>query len=130
MKVLENFIRNSAKHNSSKFVDNDLEILIQLNENENDPNSYLFLISDNVSEVDKEFRKKSEVHILNSNNNLATSDLGILDFKISSALLVNKSITELNKNDFDIIVNDDKKLIIQFRILKPKFICFIGFKNK
>lgn len=132
--ILENFIRNTAKHQKREFnriengvkIKEKLEVIINLEES--DDHSYWLTISDNVSKVGKLFLDKQYANIIDDESNeIAQKDLGIIDFKICAGLLNKKSFEEVDNSIFEIIVEESGKLSYRFKILKPKDICLIGY---
>jgi len=106
--ILENIIRNAAKHNKDKFDKDpnlDLKIHIEIDRNEQDPNFYIIRIWDNVSEPEKILKidgsneSKSKVNliealnfyknkeIIESTGELRKENWGIGEIKICSTLL-------------------------------------------
>lgn len=101
--ILENFIRNSAKHNKPKLNDKskcekynfeNLEILIRLNEFDDKnlmDDFFSITIYDNISQIsgDKlnEFLNKLKDKLLTESGEINKSNLGIADMKINAHLL-------------------------------------------
>lgn len=90
--ILENIIRNAAKHNKDKFdkdPDLDLKIHIEIYRNEKDPNFYIIRIWDNVSDPNKKealtIYKNKE--IIEPTGELRKENWGIGEIKICSTLL-------------------------------------------
>ncbi|MGY3214491.1 hypothetical protein [Mucilaginibacter sp. HD30] len=135
--ILENFIRNTAKHQKAKFkrradaADKDSgfvdQLRVELRLDDLDQDSFQLSISDNVSFVDPSFLDKQKCEIMDANNEIAQKDLGIIDFKICAGLLNKKPFREVDRELFEIKRGHDGKLSYTFRILKPKDICLIGY---
>jgi len=94
--ILENFIRNSAKHNKHKLEDtnSDLIIHISINDNDNNPGYYDVTLYDNVSAVTAttllNLQQKIEASLLDDNGIPRRENLGIADMKINAHLLVSQ----------------------------------------
>jgi len=136
--ILENFIRNSAKHEQDKLKCKDLEIYIKL-EDENDPDYYTVKIWNNVTNpAEKRKNEKGEERelweILNEYKNEdiieATGELkkknwGIAEIKICATLLRGISeFTNENLRESVEILKENQKLIYKFKMMKPKRIAF------
>lgn len=106
--ILENLIRNAAKHNKEKFDKDsnlDLKIHIEIDRNEEDPNFYIIRIWDNVSDpykiikIESSDESKEKVNLVEALNiyknkeiieptgELRKENWGIGEIKICSTLL-------------------------------------------
>ena len=137
--LLENFIRNSAKHNKPKFITQDLEIYIKLKENGEYYTLYLY---DNVS-------SQTPVRIFNNDDknpgifdrinqsllidaSVRRENWGFADMKINAFLLFNKAIDlsdDKLKNNFTLvsIQSDSETGIETFKVIEEKPINDIRF---
>ena len=127
--ILENFIRNTAKHSYDKKNHNDKTIEIILRIKENKENYYVEL-TDNVSDGSKavELQKKIEKSILERKN------LGISDMKINACLLAGKPYANNNMKEILSVdeiegENGKKHIAYKFELLKPKEVAIIGGSN-
>ncbi|GAB3507389.1 hypothetical protein [Emticicia fontis] len=135
--ILENFIRNTAKHQKARFKRNPTpedrskglvdQLRVELRLDELDQDAYQLTISDNVSRVDSSFLEKQNCDIMDENNAIAQKDLGIIDFKICAGLLNKKPFRDVGKELFEIRLGPKGELSYTFRILKPKDLCLIGY---
>lgn len=134
--ILENFIRNTAKHQKEKFeIDYQtqslkvpLKIFLYLEQDKTDIHSFWLTISDNVSIVPKGFENNDPV-IIDNNNAVSQSNLGIIDFKICAGLLNKRPFDQVDESIFKINRAVDGKLSYSFKILKPKDVCLIGYRK-
>ena len=101
--ILENLIRNSAKHNKDR-IKEELEITIEITDESDD--YYSIKIYDNVSAVNAEkiigFSEKIAKPLISTDGEIQKENLGIADIKINAHLL---------KTDAD-ITNDNLKSAI------------------
>ena len=137
--ILENIIRNAAKH--SYFDSGNLEIHIRLNENDK---SYQVEIWDNVSivkknkdkenELDCQIRTKIETPIITDQGKMQKGNWGITEMKIASAFLQKadyRLLGQKGKINYDILkadrelYNNSYVLKYIFHIPKPKEIILI-----
>lgn len=113
--ILENVIRNSAKHNKKELQKKDkpLEICVSINEDKENKNLYQIDIYDNVSAITIEDLKHiisgKRDSILNEDGQLRRENLGIADMKINAHLL--RSAKEVE----DDILNEH----LEITLLKP-----------
>ncbi|MDI9338417.1 MAG: hypothetical protein QM539_08325, partial [Alphaproteobacteria bacterium] len=153
--IIENFIRNSAKHNKRTLENGqNLEIIININDkiekDKIDSDYFTFQIYDNVSNTSKDTLNKINESIKEEtikNQGLVEKNMGILDLKINAFLLKTRDeITEEKlKETIKIIVKDNnnkefkefKELIqnnndntynfgYEFKLCKPKKILWIN----
>ncbi|MBK7410916.1 MAG: hypothetical protein IPJ40_24335 [Saprospirales bacterium] len=134
--ILENFIRNSAKHHKEKLSSPEDMLEIRLSLSDYDDNLYEVRLSDNVSIVSEEkirkLREKIQSSILDKNNKPLRKDLGIADMKINSFLLSNnRGFSEGGlSRSLDIQkekIGEDAYLFkYVFKIAKSKKVCWIG----
>ncbi|MCK9235113.1 MAG: hypothetical protein M0Q41_02085 [Bacteroidales bacterium] len=93
--ILENMIRNSAKHNKERLQGKEfLEITVNVKDEE-DPDYYTIQIFDNISAVTadalREFQKKIDTSLINEKGEIEKANLGIADIKINAHLLKTES---------------------------------------
>ncbi|MFN8353688.1 MAG: hypothetical protein U0Y10_04560 [Spirosomataceae bacterium] len=100
--ILENFIRNSAKHNKKEFEQNNsknLEIFVKITEHKDD--YYYCYLYDNVSRVTKKslqgFEKRLSEDFFDGQGQLIKANLGIADMKINAHLL--QSAADISKEN-------------------------------
>ena len=106
--VLENYIRNSAKHNPNRTPDNNKTLVISIKvretkkgENNKDSDGYEITIFDNKAEViyqktkDDPRNKAKQIKFLKDDSSLNPSDKGIKEVLISTAWL--KGETDMSK---------------------------------
>ena len=89
--ILENFIRNSAKHNKETLASKDLEVQLRVCDANNNPNFYDLYLYDNVSSVTIEtllkLQKGIDADLFKEDGQLSRTSLGIADMKINAYLL-------------------------------------------
>lgn len=120
--ILENFIRNTAKHSYNKASHKNIEIEIILKIRETEEH-YDVELTDNISDGDKhtELREKINTSILDRKN------LGISDMKINACLLAGEKLTDDNmKKSLVVGKNDENHIAYNFKLLKHKEIALIG----
>jgi hypothetical protein len=121
--ILENFIRNSAKHGGdTKYSNLDIVLLLSNLENEN---HITVTLTDNCSKVSdekiEEFNRSIQTEIL------VKKDLGLIDMKVNACLLAGKELTDVNcKESLKAIKTKEGILAYKFKIAKPKKAVFIG----
>lgn len=119
--ILENFIRNSAKHGGSE-KNKGLEIILLLSDEKDD--SITVTLTDNCSIVTeekiKEFNKsiQTEIH--------KRKDLGLIDMKVNACLLSGMELNDENCKKALTAELHESKLAYKFKIAKPKKAVFIG----
>jgi hypothetical protein len=135
--IIENFIRNSAKHNKDKINGGDLNIT--LNIGEEDENYYKIQIYDNVSRVSKEtlidFQAKILDPLITDNGEIQKKNLGIADIKINAHLLktdadiTNKNLSEaltlIYRTEYNEVINIEHKDYCKLESL----VSFLEFKD-
>ncbi len=150
--ILENLIRNSAKHNKDKLQEKELIIAIDIKDESDD--YYCIQVSDNVSAVRpsqlKEFEKSLKTPLIRPDGDIEKKSLGIADMKINAHLLkTDTSITQQNLGDsiqlIYLVENgevkpytittilDEKKEYnfgYQFKLCKPKKVIWIGKEDE
>lgn len=118
--ILENFIRNSAKHGLEQ-KKNGLDIILLLNEKEEEVEVTL---TDNCSVVSeekiKEFNDSIQTEILKR------KDLGLIDMKVNACLLAGMELNDENCKQALTAKLHEGKLAYKFKIAKPKKAVFIG----
>jgi hypothetical protein len=137
--IFENEIRNAAKHHKEIFDNYPLKILeisIQIVENEKgdeNDDKYEIIIKDNVSEfhgkkAQDEMKERMKVSF--EKEQVPTDNLGILDMKICSQLLLGKNNFNFQESDddqsFKMQFSADNRLEYSFKMLKSRNICIIG----
>ena len=137
--ILENFIRNSAKHGTKGGKKRDLEITIEINDPGKDENFYEILLSDNMGNCNQGFLEDKILPYLNGEKS-ALIDLksgeishegwGIKEMKISANFLNMNSAEDLLNNHEEILSTSclDKQCLncssgnnicYVFKLLKP-----------
>lgn len=121
--ILENFIRNSAKHGCHA-KHNELFVYIELS-GLGDPDHITVRITDNCSMIDDQQR------IAKFNESIATpilerKDLGFIDMKVNACLLEGKELTDENCSTSLRAGTEKGILYYEFRIARPKKAVFIG----
>ena len=145
--ILENIIRNSAKHNylkNEKGIDESSGLKINIEIKTEDARFYRVEIWDEASKVTdekfKDLQSMTQVDLTDSNYEPTQKYLGFLDMRINASLLAgNKRITSLNEEDFFLEkIKEDEEYYHpdsgeqQFRfktiikLAKPSIICYIG----
>ncbi len=121
--ILENFIRNSAKHGLEQ-KKNGLDIILLLNEKEEEVEATL---TDNCSFVTEEkiieFNESIQTEILKR------KDLGLIDMKVNACILAGMELNDENCKKALIAYLYEGKLAYKFKIAKPKKAVFIGEFN-
>lgn len=119
--ILENFIRNSAKHGGNTKIDG-LEIILLLSDEKDD--SITVTLTDNCSVVSeekiKEFNDSIQTEILKR------KDLGLIDMKVNACLLAGMELNDENCKKALTAELHEGKLAYKFKIAKPKKAVFIG----
>lgn len=119
--ILENFIRNSAKHGGD-VKNNRLDIVLLLSDENED--SITVMLTDNCSFVTqqkiKEFNDSIQTEILKR------KDLGLIDMKVNACLLAGMELNDENCKKALIAELYENKLAYKFKIAKPKKAVFIG----
>lgn len=119
--ILENFIRNSAKHGGNAKT-NGLEIILLLSDEKDD--SITVTLTDNCSVVSeekiKEFNDSIQTEILKR------KDLGLIDMKVNACLLAGMELNDENCKKALTAELHEGKLAYKFKIAKPKKAVFIG----
>lgn len=148
--ILENLIRNSAKHNKDKLQSQDLLITINI-EDTGDDDYYKIQVYDNISKVSEEqlnkFAKSIAASLITNDGEIQKESLGIADIKINAHLLkTDADITNANLSQALMLVyqkngskifkeyiteeNPSKKVKYnfgyQFKLCKPKKVVWIG----
>ncbi len=148
--ILENLIRNSAKHNKSSITEEE-GLIISVNIEDDNDDYYRIQISDNVSKVSQErlnkFVKSIAASLITNDGEIQKESLGIADIKINAHLLktdaditnanLSKALTlvydkEGNEvflpyNTEDNLSKDEKyNFGYQFKLCKPKKVVWIG----
>jgi hypothetical protein len=129
--ILENYIRNTAKHSPKENLD-DNKVTIKLLISDNGTDFYKVRLTDNISIISEEALSKLQDGV---NIPIRRKEkLGIQDMKINACLLAGKEITE----EFcktSLVVDSDKTLTdkegngilyYEFNILKAKKVVIIG----
>jgi hypothetical protein len=128
--ILENIIRNSAKHRKNK--EQDIQIFIKINTN--DENFVRFQIHDNVP-IEKEkvddINKKIENPIVDNEGKPNLEDMGIAEIKIATAYLNKKSMQETGEANPDFLKATllNGHLCYEFNIPKPKEILLLTYNK-
>lgn len=121
--ILENFIRNSAKHGGDEKYKG-LDIILELSDLA-DPDCLTVRITDNCSKV-----TDAKVAAFNESINssiLERRDLGLIDMKVNACLLEGKELTDENcRQSLRALKTKEGILEYEFRIAKPKKAVFIG----
>jgi hypothetical protein len=119
--ILENFIRNSAKHGRNE-KNNGLDIILLLSDEKDD--SITVTLTDNCSVVSeekiKEFNDSIQTEILKR------KDLGLIDMKVNACLLAGMELNDENCKKALTAELHEGKLAYKFKIAKPKKAVFIG----
>ncbi|NQT55978.1 MAG: hypothetical protein HQ551_07085 [Desulfobacteraceae bacterium] len=132
--ILENIIRNAAKH-SYEDKGSPLLINIRLTENKND---YSLEIWDNVSNnkgLKDKINENLRTPIIKSTGEIERSNWGIAEMKISSAYLQKKKPSDLaegGEKNYDILnanVAENNCLKYTLKLLKPKEVGVVTFKQ-
>jgi hypothetical protein len=135
--MLENFIRNSAKHGNAEMKKEGLKIQIILRPNPDDADKFHFTITDNCSLLKSEDKdgkvKEIKLEDFNAKINskiLDKKDLGMIDMKVNACLLRGAELTDDNCKENSLqAVDYDGKLAYNFYIAKPKKAVFIGCED-
>lgn len=149
--ILENLIRNSAKHNKDQLKNRDLIITVNIQDNEDE--YYTIQIYDNVSKVSQEqlngFALSIGESLIAKDGEIQKKNLGIADIKINAHLLKTDAditnenlkialmlVYQANKAEGSPFVKyneeenpSDKKEYnfgYQFKLCKPKKVVWIG----
>ncbi|MEM3062797.1 MAG: hypothetical protein QW303_04540, partial [Nitrososphaerota archaeon] len=149
--ILEDIIRNSAKHNWANLLQKDKntkrQLVITIDIEDNEELDYItFKLYDNISNVDKN-KNNNLVETINSflknsfiddSGKLRKENWGIQEMKISAGFLQKSKIDDIGSegertlNIFKAIeVNDngENRLAYEFKLYKPKRVAIIGKIN-
>lgn len=124
--ILENFIRNTAKHSykTDSRSGKPIEIIIRVSHK--DENYYLIELTDNISNVTANKLKKLS-SMIKETNIIEKKYLGFADMKINACLLEGLKLTDDNmKKSLDVEKDEQGHLVYQFSLLKHKEIAIIG----
>ena len=136
--ILENFIRNSAKHGKKSLSGPDIEIIFDIRDYDDD--YYEVTITDNVQNITedlvKKIKDKVKENIVDDSGQLIETNKGIKEIKISAAWLRNIPIESIS-NDFnppiltaETISSKELKikdsLAYKFYIIKPKQVAIVS----
>lgn len=124
--MLENYIRNTAKHayKQDEHKDQPVEIILKLSPDGED-DKIKFDITDNISNATNEIVERLC-------NNLRSdlkdkNGMGIADMKITACLLAEKDLTEENlKSSLKVSASEEKHLVYTMQLSRPKQIALIG----
>jgi len=128
--ILENFIRNTAKHSydPKKHSNKIVEIIIRVtNKGEG---FYRIELTDSISCISNgklaELRSK-----IKNTDILEGKDRGIADMKINACLLAGLGLTDKNmKSSLDVDIDSEGHLIYRFSLLKHKEVAVIGYNGE
>ncbi len=132
---LENFIRNSAKHNKNALSKCPLKITIAI-EDHNDPNFYIIKIWDDITNPRKSVKNENgkEVTLIEMIRSYIQSDIieptgelkranwGIAEMKICATLLRGSS-DFTRTSEFLSVEEENGKMVYKFHLMKPKKLC-------
>jgi len=132
---LENFIRNSVKHNHNilrKDADSYLDIHINISELEEDDRDrdefYKVEIWDNITKPSKELKERLvqfiDEPIVDNYGQLRKGGWGIAEMKIMATLL--RGSDDFTTMSSNLKVSGKEKLVYEFRIMKPKRVAVIS----
>ncbi len=136
---LENYIRNTIKHNAERIkkTNDDVEIFINLTEcSEHNKDFYRCQIWDNMTRSDKNLKQKLEKHIrqdlIDKEGRLRKEAWGIAEMKIMATLL--KGSTEFLNMKNNLILRTMKKgnkevMLYEFDVMKPKEVAVVTAMN-
>ncbi|MFY0606412.1 MAG: hypothetical protein JXR10_06850 [Cyclobacteriaceae bacterium] len=132
--ILENIIRNSAKHNRNSIQQNDRDLVIKIDVAKSASLGLVGItISDNVSVIsDHEFnvfKAKEKEELIKNDNEPQMNNLGLMDVKINAGLMMGDQIFNFSTSPPVQIERLDGKLAYHFPMLRKKEIAFIGFEN-
>lgn len=135
--LLENYIRNTAKHAyKPEHAGKPVEIILKLSPVitkegiQNQDDKILFEITDNISIANKS--DDSLTTVVSKMNGRIQSDLikkegmGIADMKISACLLAEKELTETNLKQNITAIESDTHLGYKMVLSRPKHVALIG----
>lgn len=132
--ILENIIRNAAKHNRKRILstNSDLEIYIDI-ETKKSKEVVDVVISDNVSYLDQNdywsFKAKEKEELITSANEPQVNNLGLMDIKINANLMMADQNFAFREKPPISIEYIDGKLAFRFQIFKKKEVAVIGFQQ-
>lgn len=135
--LLENYIRNTAKHayREEAHANMPVEILITLRPDKEHADKIVFEITDNISDAgaDSINEHGERVTVLQRLQTSISADvtekkgMGIADMKISACLLAEKTLTEKNlKQALEAGASPDGHISFSLRLTKPGMIALIG----
>lgn len=122
--ILENFIRNTAKHGAKKIA-NDKDVEINIIVENKDDNYYRIKLTDNISQISdndlENLQKGIRLEIRRKEK------LGLQDMKINACLLAGKEITEENCANSLTVKRDEttQMLAYEFSVIKAKKVVII-----
>jgi SAM-dependent methyltransferase len=120
--IIENIIRNSAKHNQESIKSKDLEININVKDNKSDA-FYTMEIWDNLTSfsIKDKLEKNIKVDMIEADGKIFRKAWGLAEMKISAALLEGSSDFS-NKKNLVITekkINGNSYLAYKIQIMKP-----------
>lgn len=130
--LLENYIRNTAKHAYKPEDHKDfVEIILKLSANKTkDSDDYLLTITDNISNGNKAEELQGKISSKLSKIRIEKNDnkggMGIADMKICAALLKGLELTEENMRSAISCHNNNKHIAYSLTLLKPRELALIG----
>lgn len=150
--ILENIIRNSAKHSviptddaSNKKL---LQLTVDIDSNYENPDYYKLVIRDNLGSSNSEYRNRRDFgaeknlsfdawmnakidrNILDDLGKLRENDWGLLEMKICAAYLRKYPLNDLDNKSasprlFNIVLDNVKNMGYELYLLKPKLACIV-----
>lgn len=126
--MLENYIRNTAKHayKEGDHKGKPVEIILKLSP-DNEDDKIKLEITDNISIATDEVLEKLRNNI--QSDLKEKNGMGIADMKITACLLAEKDLTEENlKSSLKVSSSDDGHLVYTMQLSRPKQVALIGCK--
>lgn len=130
--LLENYIRNTAKHAYKPEEHKDfVEIILKLSANKKqDSDDYMLTITDNISDGNKaeELQGKisSKLSKIGIEKNESKGGMGIADMKICATLLKGLELTEENMRSSIYCHKNNEHIAYSLTLLKPRELALIG----
>jgi len=123
--LLENYIRNTAKHsyNTEKHYNKPIEVILKLEQSERDGSKIRLILTDNISDGTKVDQLNEKIKKPLTDNNIG---MGIADMKICACLLSEKELREYNLSNSIEVIKDNGHIAYSLYLTRPKNIAFIG----
>ncbi|MEP2445753.1 MAG: hypothetical protein ABJI69_00885 [Balneola sp.] len=127
--LLENYIRNTAKHAYDHILhhDRNVEIILKVKPDLERRDAYILILTDNISDGTKAHGLQERLHSKLLEN---SGGMGIADMKICASLLSGLKLNEENLANALEIKEEKGHIAFNLKLLKPKEIALIGCEKE